>query len=227
MAVSLAEIEVLLAGTQCRQCGYPGCREYAEAIVKNGEKANRCRPGGARVQRLLQQALQQPQDENLFQPPLASQVAEVEEKNCIGCTLCLQACPTGAIVGSNKFIHSVVSDLCTGCGLCLPPCPVACIHLKKPPSGHKLTQQQEDGSLCAEASQATWGLVHAHQTRKNTLQTRGKKATSEAPAVQLGAISGDMAAKVAAAREKTRRKYEAKGPLKEPKHLKVNDENNV
>lgn len=225
MVVSVQQIESLLAGTQCRQCGYPGCAEYAEAVVNQNESTNRCRPGGARVHILLQQTLQQtphkmPED-SLFQPPLPPQIAEVEEKDCIGCTLCLQACPTGAIVGSNKKIHSVLNYLCTGCGLCLPPCPVSCITLNPALQAHQLTQQQADGSLTAAATQATWNLVTAHRNRHSTLQNRQQKQQVNAQPVQLNTLPPDVAAKIEAARQKAQQKYAAKGPLKTPKHLKI------
>lgn len=220
MAVSVQQIESLLAGTQCRQCGYPGCTEYAEAIVNQSESTNRCRPGGSRVHILLQQTLHKTAETSLFQSPLPPQTAEVKEEDCIGCTLCLQACPTGAIVGSNKKLHSIVSELCTGCGLCLPPCPVSCITLNPAPPAHKLTQQQPDGSLTEAATQATRNLVTAHRNRRMASQNRQQKQQLSAQPVQLATLAPDVAAKIEAARQKAQQKYAAKGPPKTPKHLK-------
>ncbi len=124
-------VNELLPQTQCAQCGYPGCRPYAEAIVKNGIDINLCPPGGDQTIEALANLLGQPviplnteMGEN--KPP---QVAIIVEKDCIGCTLCIQACPVDAIVGAATFMHTVIEQDCTGCELCLPPCPVDCIEL--------------------------------------------------------------------------------------------------
>src|SRR5690606_9770599 len=122
-------IDRVLPQTQCTKCGFDGCLPYAQAIA-NGEAAiNRCPPGGDDGIQKLATLLDTPaipldtsRGEHL---PL--QVAVIEEVHCIGCTLCLQACPVDAIVGANKLMHTVIPDLCTGCELCVAPCPVDCI----------------------------------------------------------------------------------------------------
>lgn len=120
----------LLPQTQCAQCGYPGCRPYAEAIA-NGEAINRCPPGGeqtiADLANLLGRPLM-PLDETcgVTAPPMTARIREAE---CIGCTLCIQACPVDAILGAGQLMHTVIESECTGCELCLPPCPVDCIDL--------------------------------------------------------------------------------------------------
>jgi len=124
-------IDALLPQTQCTQCGYPGCRPYAEAIARGEADINRCPPGGeagvARLAALLDRAVQ-PLDPACG-PPRPPQVAVVDEALCIGCLKCIHACPVDAIVGASKRLHTVIAAWCTGCGLCLPPCPVDCIAL--------------------------------------------------------------------------------------------------
>jgi len=124
-------IDAILPQTQCGQCGYPGCRPYAEAIADGSADINRCPPGGEAGIRALAELLgREPtplNPENGIEKP--AQVALIREPECIGCTKCIQACPVDAIVGAPKLMHTVVADLCTGCELCLPPCPVDCIDL--------------------------------------------------------------------------------------------------
>jgi len=121
-------IDALLPQTQCGQCGYPGCRPYAEAIAKGEADINLCPPGGeegvAKLADLLGREAKPLDAEE--RPP---QVARIDENICIGCTLCIQACPVDAIVGAAKQMHTVVASVCTGCELCLLPCPVECIHM--------------------------------------------------------------------------------------------------
>lgn len=122
-------IDALLPQTQCTRCGFEGCRPYAEAVANNRAQINRCPPGGvAGVERLSaligRPAL--PLDPECG-PTLPPSAAVIDESACIGCTLCIQACPVDAIVGAGKVMHTVLLDACTGCELCVPPCPVDCI----------------------------------------------------------------------------------------------------
>jgi electron transport complex protein RnfB len=120
-------VDGLLPQTQCAQCGYPGCRPYAEAVVQ-GAALDLCPPGGAPVQAALADLLGRPSGMPLPTPqPLR---AVIDESRCIGCFLCVEACPVDAIVGAPQWLHTVIEDRCTGCELCLPPCPVDCIELK-------------------------------------------------------------------------------------------------
>jgi len=121
-----------LPQTQCAQCGYPGCRPYATAIVKQDVPINQCPPGGDSLIVELAGYLGKPVvplDSERGQTK-APQVAYIDESACIGCVLCIAACPVDAIVGASRYMHTVISDHCTGCELCLPPCPVDCIELK-------------------------------------------------------------------------------------------------
>jgi electron transport complex protein RnfB len=125
------KIDAILPQTQCGQCGFPGCKPYAEAIAKGQADINKCPPGGDDGIRRLAELLgveAKPLGEGLAHKPKS--VALIDENLCIGCTLCIQACPVDAIVGAAKQMHTVLEAQCTGCELCLPPCPVDCISMK-------------------------------------------------------------------------------------------------
>ena len=130
MTGTLAEkIDALLPQTQCAQCGFDGCGPYADAIAAGEADINRCPPGGANGIRSLAALLGLPyrplDPKHGVERPL--RVAFIDEARCIGCTLCIQACPVDAIVGAPKQMHTVLSALCSGCDLCVAPCPVDCI----------------------------------------------------------------------------------------------------
>ena len=125
------KIDAILPQTQCGQCGYPGCKPYAEAIAKGDAEINCCPPGGEegirKLADLLGREFKELSGEHGIEKPKS--VAFIDEQTCIGCTLCIQACPVDAIVGAAKQMHTVIARQCTGCELCLPPCPVNCIYL--------------------------------------------------------------------------------------------------
>jgi electron transport complex protein RnfB len=131
-APSLVErLDRLLPQTQCGQCGYDGCRPYAQAMADGEAGTDHCPPGGDHGARTLARLLgvaSRPYDRTrgLQKPDL---VVRVVEANCIGCTKCIQACPVDAIVGAAKLMHTVITPLCTGCELCIPACPVDCIEV--------------------------------------------------------------------------------------------------
>jgi electron transport complex protein RnfB len=135
---SLAQrIDALLPQTQCTRCGYPDCRSYADAIAAGDAPLNQCPPGGAEGIRQLARLLGQP--ELPLNPEFGDEgprrVVYIEEATCIGCTLCIQACPVDAIVGAPKRMHAVIEADCTGCELCLPVCPMDCIALEDASAG--------------------------------------------------------------------------------------------
>lgn len=125
------QLEQLLPRIQCAQCGYPGCRAYAEAIAAGETTVNRCPPGGEETIRQLAVVMgvpAEPLQEDLGHASL-DRVARIDESLCIGCNLCARVCPVDAIVGISQMMHTVIAKHCTGCELCLPPCPVDCIDL--------------------------------------------------------------------------------------------------
>lgn len=123
-------VDALLPQLQCQRCGYPSCREFAEAVVRGRCHANRCDPGGTRVLMELNRATREAYDklDPDFDSVTLPEAVVIDESECIGCTLCIEACPVDAIIGSGKLMHTVATTDCTGCELCLPVCPVDCIH---------------------------------------------------------------------------------------------------
>lgn len=125
------QIDAILPQTQCGQCNFPGCRPYAEAIANGDAEINQCPPGGqdgvdALADLLNVETLPLNQEHGETKP---ERVAIVDEKLCIGCTLCIQACPVDAFVGASKVMTQVIAKECTGCDLCIPVCPVDCIEM--------------------------------------------------------------------------------------------------
>ena len=130
-ALLVENLNAALPQTQCTRCGYPSCRDYAQAIAQGDAAINQCPPGGdegiARLAELTGHAVLLLNPANGVEAP--RQLAVIDEAWCIGCTLCLKACPVDSIVGGPKVMHTVIDDLCTGCELCIPVCPVDCISL--------------------------------------------------------------------------------------------------
>jgi len=124
----ISQVNDLLPQTQCAQCGYAGCRPYAEAIITGNAGINLCPPGGDDTVRRLADLLGRPA-EPLLEPAPAASVAFIDEALCIGCTHCRDACPVDAITGAHQYMHTIISAECTGCELCVPPCPVDCISM--------------------------------------------------------------------------------------------------
>jgi len=130
-----ARIDALLPQTQCTRCGYAGCSPYAAAIAAGEAQINQCPPGGRATIHALAQLLNRPVLElnPVHGVEAPARVAWIDESRCIGCARCLLPCPVDAIVGAQKYMHTVLADLCTGCELCLPPCPVDCIEMREAP----------------------------------------------------------------------------------------------
>lgn len=131
--ISIADqIDAILPQTQCRKCGFQGCRPYAEAIASASAGINQCPPGGKQGIKMLAELLgvaPKPLNE-AFGVEKPTSVAFIIEDQCIGCAKCLQACPVDAILGASKQMHTVISEQCTGCELCIAPCPVDCIIMR-------------------------------------------------------------------------------------------------
>ena len=167
---ALAEaLNSALPQTQCTRCGYPDCRTYANAIALDGAPINQCPPGGqegvARLARLTGRSAVPLNPGHGLESP--RQLAVIDEAWCIGCTLCIDACPVDAIVGAPKMMHTVLAAHCTGCELCLPVCPVDCIAL-----------QAATGTLTGWAA---WSGAQAHEARERhaSHQQRAQRTSQE------------------------------------------------
>ena len=184
---SLADrIEDLLPQTQCTKCGYPACRPYAEAIADGTASYDQCPPGGAegiaRLAALLGKPVIPLNVEHGVERPRP--VALIDESLCIGCTLCIQACPVDAIVGAAKRMHTVIESLCTGCDLCVPPCPVDCISME-PVTG--------DATGWDAWSQAQADAARAHHDRHMDRERREREAAEQRAAERQAAHKAQLA----------------------------------
>jgi electron transport complex protein RnfB len=173
-------IEDLLPQTQCTKCGYPACRPYAEAVASGEANYNQCPPGGAegiaRLAALLGKPVIPLNSANGVERPRP--LAVIDEQVCIGCTLCMQACPVDAIVGAPKQMHTVIAELCTGCDLCVPPCPVDCIAL--PPVTGEATGWDAWSQAQADAAR------ERHDRREARLAREREAAEARAAARRAG-----------------------------------------
>jgi H+/Na+-translocating ferredoxin:NAD+ oxidoreductase subunit B len=190
-------IDALLPQTQCGQCGYHGCRPYAEAIARGDAPINQCAPGGAagiaKLAALLEQPVLPLNPEHGCEKP--RMLARIVEADCIGCTKCIQACPVDAIVGAAKVMHTVIADDCTGCELCVPVCPVDCIVLELMPA----VQMQDPAH--ADAARAHFQRREARLARERA--ARDAELAARKAAVEVtGATENPVLAALARARAK-------------------------
>jgi len=211
-------IEDVLPQTQCTKCGYQGCRPYAEAIAAGEASINQCPPGGAEGIRRLSSVTGYPvialNPVNGLERPRA--VAFIDESLCIGCTLCIQACPVDAILGAAKQMHTIIPELCTGCDLCVPACPVDCIVMypvTETTGWDAWTQADAD----AARSRHDFRALHLQRERDENDARLAAKAKSKMEAVDR--LSPENAAEeaekerkrqiIAAAMERARQRAEA------------------
>ncbi len=161
-------IDALLPQTQCRQCGYGGCRPYAEAVAAGTATINRCPPGGTELIAELSALLGKPALplDNALGEPGPPATAVIDEELCIGCTLCIAACPVDAIVGARRLMHTVISAECTGCALCLPPCPVDCIVLRPTGAARDRSRQRQEAVILREKHLARMRRLSARQAQR-------------------------------------------------------------
>lgn len=180
-------IDAALPQTQCTRCGYPDCAGYAQAIATGQAGINLCPPGGQEgIERLAHITGQAP-------APLSAehgtegprQVAIIDEAWCIGCTLCIKACPTDAIVGANKLMHTVIEPWCTGCELCIPVCPVDCIQLENV-TGER-TGWAAWSAAQAQTARARYQARQSRQAREQVAHEARLQSEAQAKLADLGA----------------------------------------
>ena len=208
--VSIQAVKACMAQTKCTQCGYNGCGPYAKAIVEAGEAINKCRPGGERVVKKLADLLGVeaiPPAQEAYPPA----IAVVQEDLCIGCTKCLQVCPTDAILGAPKMKHQVLAEDCTGCRLCLPVCPTECITLTptRPPADEEQRQVEIAALIAAKKQRKDGDLLR-------NIAELGEKQTTELPRLTLDET---VQAKLAQARAQASQKWTEKKTPATPKML--------
>ncbi|MEO5700373.1 MAG: RnfABCDGE type electron transport complex subunit B [Casimicrobiaceae bacterium] len=198
-AARLAQrIDAILPQTQCRQCGYDGCQPYADAVAA-GAPINRCTPGGDALIPILARLTGRAAislDPTLVAPARLER-AVIDETACIGCTLCIQACPVDAIVGGPKRMHAVLSAACTGCALCLPPCPVDCIAMQ--PAGRRWSLADADAARAAHRAR------NARLERDGHVERAAPTPGGGGVARELDATERRAAAAAALARARARR----------------------
>lgn len=189
-------IDALLPQTQCTQCGYEGCRPYAEAIAAGEADINRCPPGGDEGIDALAALLgtsNRPMAPDCGEPVQQPVVAFIDESVCIGCTKCIQACPVDAIVGAAQQMHTVIAQECTGCELCIPPCPVDCISLEPSPDPTPLRERAEQ-------------FRARYQARNERLERRQREREAARASKRPDGDRESRRAEVAAAVERARAK---------------------
>lgn len=207
------QIDALLPQTQCQRCGFPDCRAYADAIAAGETDINRCPPGGDDAIQALA-ALTQTQLKPLapeldtFTPDT---VAFIEEPLCIGCTKCIQACPTDAIVGAAKQMHTVIEALCTGCELCIPPCPVDCIRMQPAASATTGVERAEAGPARADFFRTRY---RAHRARLEQIKLERQLRRREVRAGSQTELVARRQAEIAAAVARVRARRAQQGSKK-------------
>jgi electron transport complex protein RnfB len=188
-------IDRVLPQTQCTRCGYPACRPYAEAVAAGTAAINRCPPGGDAGIRTLAALTGRPVlplDPSCgVEAPL--RVALVDEAHCIGCTLCIQACPVDAIAGGPKRMHTAIADLCTGCELCVPPCPVDCIAMA-PATGENAewTRERADAARARFLARSARLLREAEKRADRLARRAAALGDAPTPAAKRAAIEAAL-----------------------------------
>jgi len=204
-------LEDILPQTQCTKCSYPDCRAYAQAMAKGEALPNRCPPGGVEGIKRLSAILTPifPEDAFELHPTIdpacglerPRPVAFIDPKACIGCTLCIQACPVDAIVGASKQMHVVLSDWCTGCDLCIPPCPVDCITMQD------VTEQKTGWNAWSpELADAARARYAARDIRLDREQRDNDERLAKKAAAKLVAVDAENPDSEAAIKEQERKR---------------------
>ena len=204
-------LEDILPQTQCTKCGYPDCRAYAQALATGEVRPNRCPPGGVEGIRRLSAVLEPifPQDAFAQNPVIDPECGEertraiafIDPKQCIGCTLCIQACPVDAIVGASKQMHVVLDQWCTGCDLCLPPCPVDCITMIEV-SNHQTGWDAWSAELADEAR----SRYHSRSLRLDREIRDNEERLAKKAAAKLTAVNAERPYSEEAKKEQERKR---------------------
>lgn len=174
------DIDALLPQTQCGLCDYQGCHPYATAIVNNESPIDHCLPGGVETLRELAHYLNQDPSPYIIAMEKKAKpvtVAVIREEECIGCTKCTQVCPTDAIIGASKLMHTVITNACTGCELCLLPCPVDCIDIKTITLPTFIEKKQKAQRWRSRYENKQRRLIH-HKTEKHHKHQQAKLVTT-------------------------------------------------
>ena len=200
MSPEAARLHAALPQTQCTRCGYPDCAGYAQAIAEGEAAINQCPPGGAEgVVRLAALTARPPlplNPENGAEGP--RMMAVIDEDWCIGCTRCLDACPTDAILGGNKRMHTVIERYCTGCELCVPVCPVDCIALEditSPRTGWDAWSPQQADEALARYEARTVRRAREAAENDARLEQKAQAKLADLPAHTHGAEGDELARK--------------------------------
>jgi Na+-translocating ferredoxin:NAD+ oxidoreductase subunit B len=189
----IKRIDAVLPQTQCTRCGYPACLPYAEAIAQGQANINQCPPGGDAGIHLLASITgkaYQPLDP-AFGIEAPRRLALIDEARCIGCTLCIAACPVDAIVGGNKCMHTVIAQDCTGCELCVAPCPVDCIDMVKP------------------AAPLAWSAADQARAREQFYARKARLTWQQTTAVNQNATKGSLQEILARAKDQAAKTVKA------------------
>lgn len=220
------QIDAILPQTQCEKCGYPGCKPYATAIANGEADINQCPPGGTagirQLARLLGREAKPLSTVHGIEKPRT--LALIDENLCIGCTLCIQACPVDAIIGASKQMHTVMPDLCTGCDLCVAPCPVDCIAMVPAAEsvagtnwGYPLFRAGPAGMTPTARASRDRHAFHLLRAQRD-LQERAARLTTKAAAglekaaTMVATSSDSKSALIAAAMERARAQRAAAKP---------------
>lgn len=182
-------IDAILPQTQCRKCGFSGCKPYAMAIVKGEADINQCPPGGAqgieKLAQLLGVETKPLNPENGTFEPKA--VAFIDESRCIGCMLCIHACPVDAILGAAKHMHTVIAAECTGCELCVAPCPVDCISMQPARSANEGSAEKQAADLARERYE-----FRLYRIEREKAERAERLLANQAAKAPSGSVSGTM-----------------------------------
>jgi Na+-translocating ferredoxin:NAD+ oxidoreductase subunit B len=184
-------LNAVLPQTQCQRCGFEGCLPYARAMAQSNAQPNRCPPGGPSGLKALSEILSKPENFELTLDSSCGEVgprtvAYIREDLCIGCTKCIDVCPTDAIVGAPKKLHFVITEFCTGCDLCLPPCPVDCITMTAVEDGKKFSWEQWSTVDTQRSKQRYENKQARLSAMRETTNSRNDK-TNETPKVLIPA----------------------------------------